>query len=173
MKEAVIYAISRAATSGVRVSKADVPQIFIECMRLLTTGFKYKDISEGRLNSYMEFYNSLEKYLEERCWFIAWRLLELRGIKVKKVIITDRMGGEGLSEFRYYMGRDIDCMVAVESPLVRAREEATRIEEEMNEVFVKELMRMASNGVDYLRDQAYNIFEIEVFDDEKDAERWV
>ncbi len=47
-------------------------------------GFKYEDISEDKLNTYIEFYKFFKKYLEERRWFIAWRLLELRGVKAER-----------------------------------------------------------------------------------------
>ncbi len=174
VEEAIDYALSKLAANGLKLSRAEVPRVFLRCMHLLTTGFDYEELD--RLDvSYLEFYKFFRKYIEERCWLIVWRLLELRGVKVKEIVITDRMGGEGLSEFRYYMGRDIDCMVVVESPLAKAKVEAARIEEEMNGVLSNELKKIAMDeGTDdYLENsESYDLFEIEVFEDYEDARRW-
>ncbi len=174
VREAVGYAISRLSANGFKLKEAEVPRLFLHCMHLLTTSFNYEDLSEMD-TSYMEFYKFFRKYIEERFWLIVWRLLELRGVKVKEIIITDRMGGEGLSEFRYYMGRDIDCMIVVNGSLSKAKIEARRIEEELNNVVSNELQKVAidKRADDYLENhESYNLFEIEVFDSEEEAKRW-
>ncbi len=174
IEDAISYAISRLATNGFKLSKAEVPRLFLHCMHLLTTGFDYEDLSRMDV-SYLEFYKFFRKYIEERCWLIVWRLFELRGVRVKEIIITDRMGGEGLSEFRYYMGRDIDCMIVVDGLLSKAKMEAERIEEEMNNVVSNELQKVAMDegAKDYLENrESYDLFEIEVFDSEEEAKKW-
>ncbi len=176
VEEAVDYALSRLSHNGMKLSRSDVPHTFLRCMYLFTTGFEFEDL-EGLDIVYLEFYKFFKKYLEERCWFIIWRLFELRGIRVSKFIIADRMGGEGLHEFRYYMGRDIDCMIVVEGDLRKAKGEAIRIEGEINGVVGNRLQKIILEGGELLEEElknckTYDLFELEVFDKEEDARRW-
>ncbi len=176
VEEAVDYALSRLRSSGMSLSRSDVPRTFLRCMYLFTTGFEFEDLE--RLDVvYLEFYKFFKKYLEERCWFILWRLFELRGIRISRFIIADRMGGEGLHEYRYYMGRDIDCMVVVEDDLSRAKGEAMRIEDEVNGVVANRLRKIVLESGEASEEELescknYDLFELEVFDRVEDARRW-
>ncbi len=176
VEEAVDYALSRLSHNGMKLSRSDVPRTFLRCMYLFTTGFEFEDLE--RLDIvYLEFYKFFKKYLEERCWFIIWRLFELRGIRVRRFIIADRMGGEGLHEFRYYMGRDIDCMIVVEGDLKKAKGEAIRIEGEVNGVVGNRLQKIILEAGTISEEElknckTYDLFELEVFDREEDARRW-
>ncbi|MDK2373154.1 MAG: hypothetical protein QI197_07250 [Candidatus Korarchaeota archaeon] len=176
VEEAVDYALSRLSHNGMKLSRSDVPRTFLRCMYLFTTGFEFEDLERLDL-VYLEFYKFFKKYLEERCWFIIWRLFELRGIRVSKFIISDRMGGEGLHEFRYYMGRDIDCMIVVEGDLRKAKGEAIRIEGEINGVVGNRLQKIILEGGKLSEEElknckTYDLFELEIFDKEEDARRW-
>jgi len=176
VEEAVEYALSRLSQNGMRLDKADVPQTFLRCMYLFTTGFEFEDLEKMDV-VYLEFYKFFKKYLEERCWFVIWRLFELRGVKVRRFIIADRMGGEGLHEFRYYMGRDIDCMIVVDGDLRKAKGEAIRIEGEVNGVVGNRLQKIILEGGDISEEElksckTYDLFELEVFNREEDARRW-
>ncbi len=176
VEEAVDYALSRLSHNGMKLSRSDVPRTFLRCMYLFTTGFEFEDLEKLDL-VYLEFYKFFKKYLEERCWFIIWRLFELREVKVRKFIIADRMGGEGLHEFRYYMGRDIDCMIVVEGDLKKAKGEAIRIEGEINGVVGNRLQKIILEGGELSEEElknckTYDLFELEVFDKEEDAKRW-
>ena len=178
VKEAIKYAVKRMKAAKYRISEADVPKLYYKCMKMLTTGLSEETLMSREYLTYLEFYKFFKKRVEERAWPLIWKLFEIRGVKVRKIIIADRMGGEGITESRAYMGRDIDCMVVVDTQdLERAKEEAIRIEEMINQTVGNKLQKILidngkANEKELKKCKFYDLFEIEVFDDEEKAKRW-
>ncbi len=178
VEEAIEYAIRRMRAANYRISEADVPKLYYKCMKILTTGFDEEALMSKEYLTYLEFYKFFKKRVEERVWPLIWKLFEIRGVRVRRIIIADRMGGEGITESRAYMGRDIDCMVVVDSrDLKKAKEEAIRIEEMVNQTVGNKLQKILidngkANEKELKKCKFYDLFEIEVFDDEEKARKW-
>ncbi len=178
IEEAIKYSVNRMKAANYKVSEADVPKLYYKCMKVLTTGLDDEALTSKEHLMYFEFYKFFKKRVEERAWPLIWKLFEIRGVKVKRFIITDRMGGEGATEDRIFMGRDIDCMIVVDpKDFERAVEEAIRIEEMVNQTVGNRLQKiLIDNGraseKELKKCKFFDLFEIEVFDDVKEARRW-
>ncbi len=119
----------------------------------------------------MEFYKFYKKYMEDRAWYIIWRILKLRGVEVKSIITSDRIGGEGLRSSRYYMGRDIDYLIVVSSDLEEAKREVSEAEAILNKVVREKLKEIiGKRGSRELEEcKAFSLFEMQVFRSERNA----
>lgn len=177
VEEAVDYVIERLKSSNFNVRRKDVPQMFYACMEILTTGLDDRSMLSRKGLRYLEFYKFFKKYVEERVWYIVWRLFDLRKVKVRKIIVSDRMGGEGIHDSRFYMGRDIDLLLVVEDDLERVKGEAIRIEDRLNDAVGNRLQKIfldsGGRSPEELRKcKTYNLFEIDVYGSETEAKRW-
>ncbi len=177
VEEAVDLALERLKYSRFKVQRKDVPLLFYKCMETLTTGLDDRDLFSREGLGYLEFYKFFKKYIEEKAWYTVWRLFDLRNVKIEKIVVADRMGGEGVHDNRFYMGRDIDLLLVIEEDLERARGEAIRIEDQLNRTVGNKLQKifLDSGGrspEELKKCKAYDLFEIEVFGSEREAKRW-
>ncbi len=170
--EAVEYSLSRLRTAGFHISRNDIPRLLESCLRAMEG--EPGRILTPREAVFQEFYKFVKKYLEDRVWYFVWRLLSLRGVRIRGIFIADRVGGEGLRSRRPEMGRDIDYLVIVEGDLRRAREAAGEVEDLLNRTIggrINELLRRVSRET--LKEcKLLSLIEIDVFSDEREARAW-
>ncbi len=177
VEEAVDLALERLKSSRFKMQRRDVPLLFYTCMEILTTGLDDRNFLSKEGLGYLEFYKFFKKYIEERAWYIVWRLFDMRKVRIKKMVVADRMGGEGIHDNRFYMGRDIDLLLVIEDDLERAKGEAIRIEDQLNRTVGNKLQKifLDSGGrspEELKRCKAYDLFEIDVFGSEMEARKW-
>ncbi len=171
--EAIDHSIRRLKAAGFGLDEDDVPRLLNACLDMMEgCPSRYPTAEE---TAFQEFYKFFKKYLEERLWYFVWRLLSLRGIRVREIFIADRMGGEGLRSGRQTMGRDIDYLVIVDDDLEDARRAAKEVEERINWAVggrVSELLRRRVSEQVLRECKFFSLVEIDVFSDEREARAW-
>ncbi len=174
VEDAVSYALKRLRAENMPVSREELSSILHACPRLMSRALG--EIPSDNEVKYMEFYKFYKKYIEDRAWYIIWRILKLRGVRVRRVIISDRIGGEGLRSGRYFMGRDIDYLIVVDSDLNEAKREASEVEATLNRVVGEKLREIIGANEDEIKEleecKAFSLFEIQVFGNEREARAW-
>ncbi len=172
VEDAVSYALKRLKAEKMPVRREDLYSLLKVCPRLMKR--KPGEIPSNMELKYMEFYKFYKKYMEDRAWYIIWRILGLRGVKVRRIILSDRIGGEGLRSGRYFMGRDIDYLIVVDGDLDRAKREASEVENILNRVVGEKLREiLGRKDVKELEEcKAFSLFEIQVFENESEAKAW-
>ena len=171
--EAVDHSVRRLRSSGFSVSDEDVPQLLNACLDMMERCPSHFPTAEE--TAFQEFYKFFKKYLEERVWYFVWRLLSLRGVRVREIFIADRVGGEGLRSGRPAMGRDIDYLVIVDGDLSSARRTAKEVEELLNVTIgrrISELLRRRVSERVLRECKFFSLVEIDVFSDEREARAW-
>ena len=171
--EAVDHSVRRLRSSGFSVSDEDVPKLLNACLDMMEGHPSHFPTAEE--TAFQEFYKFFKKYLEERVWYFVWRLLSLRGVRVREIFIADRVGGEGLRSGRPAMGRDIDYLVIVDGDLSSARRTAKEVEELLNGTIgrrISELLRRRVSERVLRECKFFSLVEIDVFSDEREARAW-
>ncbi len=171
--EAVDHSVRRLRSSGFSVSDEDVPQLLNACLDMMERCPSHFPTAEE--TAFQEFYKFFKKYLEERVWYFVWRLLSLRGVRVREIFIADRVGGEGLRSGRPAMGRDIDYLVIVDGDLSSARRTAKEVEKLLNVTIgrrISELLRRRVSERVLRECKFFSLVEIDVFSDEREARAW-
>ncbi len=173
VEDAVSYALRRLRAEEMQVERKELLSILHACPRLMSR-VPGEILSDNEVK-YMEFYKFYKKYIEDRAWYIIWRILKLRGVEVRKIIISDRIGGEGLRSGRCFMGRDIDYLIVVDSDLHETRHEVSEIEATLDKI-VGEKLRSIIGDKERVREleecKAFSLFEIQVFEREDEARAW-
>ncbi len=172
VEDAVSYALKRLKAEKMPVRREDLYSLLKVCPRLMKR--KLGELPSDMALKYMEFYKFYKKYIEDRAWYIIWRILGLRGVKVRRIILSDRIGGEGLRSGRYFMGRDIDYLIVVDGDLDRAKREASEVENILNRVVGEKLREiLGRKDVKELEEcKAFSLFEMQVFGNESEAKAW-
>ena len=171
--EAIDHSIRRLRSSGFSLSDEDIPKLLNSCLDMMERCPSHFPSAEE--TAFQEFYKFFKKYLEERVWYFVWRLLSLRGVRVKGMFIADRVGGEGLRSGRPTMGRDIDYLVIVDGDLEEAKAAAREVEEILNATIgnrVSELLRRKVNEKVLRECKFFSLVEIDVFANEREARAW-